>query len=129
MGVCGFEHEPDSHRARLSADNTSARKEVVLEPTELKSRDQYHRVDLRLTRCDWHQYLEMEQWGEDMFDLVDGIRGLDVGMEREGDHTRLASALCEVTNRVRNQGKPVQANSMPRVKVWSAKETARPGPE
>lgn len=50
VGVCSFEQEVENHRVRLSVESTRARKEGVLESTEMQLRDQYHRAELHRMR-------------------------------------------------------------------------------
>lgn len=76
------EQEANSHRARSPIENKRARGKGAINPTELRSRDQYHLDKLRLTLFDWQQFLQIEQRAENRYGLMDGISMSRVSMAR-----------------------------------------------
>lgn len=67
----------------------------------------------------------MKQRSKDRYHLVDGVVVSCAGTVRKNDQICLISALCELKSSKMIQKRPMEANSMPSLKIWSANEDAR----
>lgn len=100
VGFCESQREADRHRAWSFVESARAQVESVLEPTELQSRNQFHRWKLPSnTSCNREQFLNVQHRVDDRYDLMDEILVSRAGMAKRDEHSRLTNAPCEQKNR------------------------------
>lgn len=93
--------------------------------TGLHSCNRYSHGKLQLTSCDWGQFLEVGQWPKDRYDSVNGIFVSPGGMEEDDDHTRLVIELSTLIKRLWIEGRRVQTQAIPSMKVLPVRKAGR----
>lgn len=124
----GFhELQPDTKNFREVSfcKSAVAQKGSVRGRIGLRYCNQYGREKLHSTSCDRERSLKVKQAEEDLHDVSAGILVSHVGLAEEDHHTCLLSALFTLLCGFWIWGRCVQSQTMPSVKLRSAREAAK----